>query len=83
MSDRRLRIAVDVGGTFTDATLWDPRGNRLIAAKAPTTPKDRALGVLDAVKLALEVAGEKPGDVRELIHGSTTGTNALIARTGA
>jgi len=83
MSARRLRIAVDVGGTFTDATLWDPIGNRLLAAKAPTTPKDRAVGVLDAVRLALEVAGEQPQHVRELIHGSTTGTNALIERTGA
>lgn len=80
---RRLRIAVDVGGTFTDATLWDPAGNRLVAAKTTTTPADRAVGVLAAVRLALAVAGEKPAHVGELIHGSTTGTNALIERTGA
>lgn len=83
MESRSLRIAVDVGGTFTDATLWNPRGERLVAAKAPTTPADRAVGVLAAVRLALEVAGERPEHVRELIHGSTTGTNALIERTGA
>jgi len=83
MAGRRLRIAVDVGGTFTDATLWDPAGGRLVAAKAPTTPADRAAGVLAAVRLALAAAGERPEHVRELIHGSTTGTNALIERTGA
>lgn len=83
MATRRLRIAVDVGGTFTDATLWDPAGHRLVAAKARTTPADRAEGVLTAVRLALEIAGERPEHVRELIHGSTTGTNALIERTGA
>jgi len=81
--DRRLRIAVDVGGTFTDVTLWDPRGPRLIAAKALTTPQDRAIGVLDAIALVLETAQARPHEVLELVHGSTTGTNALIERTGA
>ena len=83
MSARRLRIAVDVGGTFTDVTLWDPRGPRLVAAKALTTPKDRAIGVLEGVALALEAAGSRAEEVLEVVHGSTTGTNALIERTGA
>ena len=83
MTTRRLRIAVDVGGTFTDVTLWDPRGPRLIAAKALTTPKDRAIGVLDGIALALDAAGSRPDEVLEVVHGSTTGTNALIERTGA
>ena len=83
MEQRRLRIAVDVGGTFTDVTLWDPRGTRLLAAKALTTPKDRAVGVLDGIALALEIARARPEEVREVVHGSTTGTNALIERTGA
>ncbi len=80
---RRLRIAVDVGGTFTDVTLWDPSVPVLLAAKSNTTPKDRAIGVLDGIVLALEIAGAGPDEVREVIHGSTTGTNALIERTGA
>lgn len=83
MEDRRLRIAVDVGGTFTDVALWDPRGPRLLAAKALTTPKDRAVGVLDGIVLALQVANARSEEVREVIHGSTTGTNALIERNGA
>ncbi len=83
MTKRCLRVAVDVGGTFTDVTLWDPNGPRLIAAKALTTPKDRAIGVLDGIALALAAAQAQPEDVLELVHGSTTGTNALIERTGA
>lgn len=83
MTEQRLRIAVDVGGTFTDVTLWDPRGPRLVAAKAPTTPRDRAIGVLDGIRLALAAARARPSEVLELVHGSTTGTNALIERTGA
>lgn len=83
MMERSLRLAVDVGGTFTDVTLFDPAGGRLLSAKAPTTPDDRALGVLDAIHLALEDAGELATRVAEVVHGSTTGTNALIERTGA
>lgn len=83
MEDRRLRIAVDVGGTFTDVTLWDPQDSRLLAAKALTTPADRSVGVLDGIALALQVAGARGEEVREVVHGSTTGTNALIERTGA
>src|SRR6266540_4744780 len=83
MAQRRIRIAVDVGGTFTDVTLWDPRSGRLVAAKALTTPHDRAVGVENGVALGLEAAEVKPEEVLEVVHGSTTGTNALIERTGA
>ena len=78
--DRSLRLAVDVGGTFTDVTLFDPADGRLLSGKAPTTPRDRALGVLDAIQVALDNAGESPARVAEVVHGSTTGTNALIER---
>jgi len=83
MTDRTLRLAVDVGGTFTDVTLFDPATGRMLSAKAPTTPEDRAIGVLDAIHVALESAGESAARVAEVVHGSTTGTNALIERTGA
>ena len=52
MGGRRLRLAVDVGGTFTDVTLADPADGRLISAKVPTTPGDRAGGVLDGTGIA-------------------------------
>ncbi len=57
MTDRRLRLAVDVGGTFTDVTLADPADGRLISAKVSTTPGDRAGGVLDGIAAALDRAG--------------------------
>jgi N-methylhydantoinase A len=83
MTERTLRLAVDVGGTFTDVTLLDGATGRLRSAKVPTTPRDRALGVLDGIAVALEEAGGRAGQVSEVVHGSTTGTNALIERTGA
>lgn len=83
MTQRTLRLAVDVGGTFTDVTLFDPDTGRVLSAKAPTTPGDRAIGVLDGIAAALDAAGARADRVAEVVHGSTTGTNALIERTGA
>ncbi len=83
MNARTLRLAVDVGGTFTDVTLVDSARGRLLSAKVPTTPRDRALGIIDGIAAALEAAGARAEQVAEVVHGSTTGTNALIERTGA
>jgi N-methylhydantoinase A len=77
------RIGIDVGGTFTDATLIDGATGRLHSAKAFTTPLDRSQGVIDAIRAVLAASGIAPAQVGEVVHGSTTGTNALIERTGA
>ena len=81
MSDPGPRVAVDVGGTFTDVILSDSESGRLVPAKVLTTPSDRATSVVAGVRAALEAAGESAP--REIVHGSTTGTNALIERSGA
>jgi N-methylhydantoinase A len=69
-------LGVDVGGTFTDAALLD--GDRLVTAKAPSTPGDQSEGVIAAVTAALERAGVNAGDVERFVHGMTVGTNALL-----
>ena len=56
-----MLLGVDVGGTFTDAVLFD--GSTLHTAKAPTTPADQSEGVLAAVEAALERAGAGPRTV--------------------
>src|SRR3954464_13138248 len=71
-----MLLGVDVGGTFTDAALLD--GERLISAKAPSTPEDQSEGVLRAVEAALEKAGAEASDVERFVHGMTVGTNALL-----
>jgi N-methylhydantoinase A/oxoprolinase/acetone carboxylase beta subunit len=77
-----MLLGVDVGGTFTDAVLVD--AGRLITAKAPTTPADQSLGVLAAVRAALEAAGGRPAaDVAHFAHGMTVATNALLEGVGA
>jgi N-methylhydantoinase A len=83
MTSTSARIGIDVGGTFTDATLIDGESGRLTSAKAFTTPHDRSQGVIGAIRAVLAESGIAPERVREVVHGSTTGTNALIERTGA
>ncbi|MFT4048957.1 MAG: hydantoinase/oxoprolinase family protein [Solirubrobacterales bacterium] len=75
MSDRTT-LAVDVGGTFTDAALSTPAG--VFTGKTPTTPEDQSIGVIAAANGALEAAGIDPVQVDEFIHGMTTATNALL-----
>ena len=78
-SQVRYRIGVDVGGTFTDAVAHDTADGSLRWAKAPSTPHEPALGVLDAVSA---LTGDL-GAVEHFVHGITIGTNAIIERMGA
>jgi N-methylhydantoinase A len=74
-----LVLGVDVGGTFTDCVAYDPLENTLTVEKVPTTPNDQAAGLL----VGLERLGVLQADVEVLVHGFTTGTNAVIERRGA
>ena len=74
-----LRVATDIGGTFTDLVAFDDEAGTLVVGKASTTPADLPMGVLDAVAAA-EVSLE---GVAELVHGTTVVINALTERRGA
>jgi N-methylhydantoinase A len=74
-------LGVDVGGTFTDAVLFD--GETLHTAKLPTTPEDQSLAVIGAVEEVLQRAGAEAGAVESFAHGMTVGTNALLEERGA
>ncbi len=76
-----MLLGVDVGGTFTDAVLYD--GRLVHTAKAPTTPDDQSRGVIAAIDAVLERAGASPGEVDVFAHGMTVGTNALLEERGA
>ena len=75
------RLAVDIGGTFTDVAL--EAGGRLVTTKVLTTHAAPEHGVLDAVRKVLEMASVPPSAVRLVIHGTTLATNAIIERKGA
>jgi N-methylhydantoinase A len=78
-----LRLASDIGGTFTDTVLIDRNATVLATAKTPTTPVKPALGALDGARRVLQQAGARWAQVAGLIHGTTLATNALIERRGA
>jgi N-methylhydantoinase A len=78
-----MRIAVDVGGTFTDVILIDEPTNRFHYAKTPTTHYDLAEGVLKGLEDILKIAGISMNNLRYLIHGTTIGTNAIVEGKGA
>jgi N-methylhydantoinase A len=76
-----LRFAIDTGGTFTDLIVSEPNG-ALAMFKAPTTPGDPVLGVVDSLRIAAEAAGEALRDYlgrgEMLIHGTTHAINAVV-----
>ena len=76
-----LRLAVDIGGTFTDVVL--DRDGTMLGTKVPTTPRAPQEGFMEGVRRLLEEAGVKAGQVGSVIHGTTLATNALIERSGA
>ncbi len=75
------RLAVDIGGTFTDVVLETPKG--FFSGKVLTTPAAPEEGVVRGIALVLEKAGVAAHHVSLTIHGTTLGTNAIIERRGA
>jgi len=79
----RLRIGVDVGGTFTDFVLVDEAQRRVLTGKRLTTPDDPGRAILEGVARILGEAGAALADVRQIVHGTTLVTNTVIERKGA
>ena len=77
------RIAVDIGGTFTDLLILDEERQRCHVGKVLTTVPDPSAGVLQGIAALLEASGVEAPAVRGVIHGTTLVTNALIERRGA
>ena len=74
-----MRVAVDIGGTFTDVVVFDEAKSELSLAKTLSTPAELARGVLDGlIKAAVRFDA-----MTTLIHGSTVVVNAVIERKGA
>ncbi|MBL8789793.1 MAG: hydantoinase/oxoprolinase family protein [Rhizobiales bacterium] len=76
-----LKLAADIGGTFTDIVL--EQGPRRWSGKLLTTTAAPEVAVLEGALGLLAEAGFSPADVDVFIHGTTLATNALIERKGA
>ena len=78
------RLGVDVGGTFTDLFLVsEGNGGAQFRVKTPSTPHDPSEGVLTGVRRICEDAGIGVGDLRNILHGTTVATNAVLESKGA
>ncbi len=79
-------VGVDIGGTFTDCAVVGDAGG-VTVGKAPTTPAEPAEGFFSSIRVAAELLGltdrEMLGNTDRLAHGTTTGTNAVVTRSGA
>ena len=83
-SATKIRIAVDIGGTFTDGIAEVAPGGRIHVAKRLTTPDDPGRAVSEIVRDLLAVVGDGAGRaVTEVVHGTTLVTNVIIERKGA
>jgi N-methylhydantoinase A len=76
-----VRMAVDIGGTFTDVIL--DRSNERLTRKVLTTAQQPEEGALEGARLVLADARLHFSDVDVFVHGTTLATNAIIERRGA
>jgi N-methylhydantoinase A len=78
-----IRVAFDIGGTFTDFVLDDGVAGVLHFHKVPTTPRDPAEAVLEGLEVLLRNAKIAAGEVSSILHATTVATNAILERKGA
>ncbi|MGG5818562.1 hydantoinase/oxoprolinase family protein [Falsiroseomonas sp. HW251] len=75
----KLRMAVDIGGTFTDLAAFDEAAGELRFGKALTTHGK----LVDGIQNTVDIAGASFADAHLFLHGSTIAINTLLERTGA
>ncbi|MER1996526.1 MAG: hydantoinase/oxoprolinase family protein [Arthrobacter sp.] len=78
-----FRLGVDVGGTFTDILLVNEDTGQTHRYKTSSTPQDQSVGVLYGIQQVCAAAGVDPSEVRDVLHGTTVATNAILEQKGA
>ena len=80
---KRIRVGVDVGGTFTDFVLVDEHRDMIFTGKQLTTPTDPGKAICEGVSRIVSEAGIVMSQLDGIVHGTTLVTNAVIERLGA
>jgi N-methylhydantoinase A len=75
----RLRLAADIGGTFTDVAAFDEHTGKLSFGKAPSTPHH----LVEGITAGVEKAGTDYAAAGLFLHGTTIAINTILERTGA
>ena len=76
------RIGVDVGGTFTDFSIYNTISRKLIHYKRSSTPDDPSCSIVTGLAEILEKENIQAADIEYLANGTTVATNALIEKKG-
>lgn len=79
---RRLRVGIDIGGTFTDFLLADDSAGMVWVGKTLTTPEDPAISARKGLEDLLHRIGATGAEVAAAVHGTTLVTNAILERKG-
>ena len=80
---KRIRVGVDVGGTFTDFVIVDEHRDMIFTGKQLTTPTDPGKAICEGVSRIVSEAGIEMSQLDGIVHGTTLVTNAVIERLGA
>lgn len=75
---RRIRIGIDTGGTFTDVVAFDEGSGELVTTKTPSTPTNPADGFITGIHKVLDLMGATGADISAVAHGTTVATNQLL-----
>ena len=78
-----IRVAFDIGGTFTDFVLCDDATGTTHALKVPTSSRNPGEAVIEGLEKLLAVTGVPGTSVDLVLHATTVATNAVIERKGA
>src|SRR6476646_3566706 len=78
MTQRRIRIGIDTGGTFTDVVAFDEDSGELVTTKTPSTPGNPADGFIAGIEKILDIVGAEGSDITAVSHGTTVATNKLL-----
>ena len=77
-----FRVAIDIGGTFTDIALLADAG-LIHQSKISSTPDDPSIAVIEGVGQLLAELSISPSAIAEVLHGTTVGSNTILQRKGA
>ena len=80
---KRIRVGVDVGGTFTDFVLVDEKRDLIFTGKRLTTPEDPSLAITDGLERLVSESGTSLPELDAVVHGTTLVANTIIERKGA
>ena len=83
MSEERCRLAVDVGGTFTDLVILNERTGQIQTLKVSSTPRDPSEAVLNGVRRARDELGLELARVSQFTHATTVCSNIVLQGLGA